>query len=509
MVAERVSAWKKMAAGPFSHRGGATFLGLSVSRAWTYAFFISLLRKVETPFPALPATDTLFFLTATAIALIVAAAAPRVERVFAQWAPWVVSIVGTASALCVIACNAFGGNALTCICVVLGGTTLALFRLSWGQLYARLGQKEIGICTAFSFLIATSVNVLLKLLPWPCTVVALVALPTLGGLLAHRAWHTGEPEFGHGPARSNLDTRECDTPSTTRSKGASPVTIAQLALGMFVFVFANSIVRMLVVNGEEQIWVSGWGAHAVDAVVALLFVGLYVTIRDMNPLPAYRCTLILMVAGYTLCTLVPEERQPVIMSLVLVGYGLFDLLSWTVMARVASQVKTSSLRVFGLGIGATVTGRALGYVVGAACAAQQTAGNLSLQSLSMLMVFLLVIACASILPESVFGHAARADGPEGTADGIASPGADATSFETACATVARTGSLTARETDVLVPLARGHSAQVISNELSITKGTVQTHIKHIYTKLGLHGQQELIELVESLCTQTGKTEKPR
>ena len=43
----------------------------------------------------------------------------------------------------------------------------------------------------------------------------------------------------------------------------------------------------------------------------------------------------------------------------------------------------------------------------------------------------------------------------------------------------------------------------------MTKGTVQTHIKHIYTKLGLHGQQELIELVESLCTQTGKTEKPR
>ena len=54
---------------------------------------------------------------------------------------------------------------------------------------------------------------------------------------------------------------------------------------------------------------------------------------------------------------------------------------------------------------------------------------------------------------------------------------------------------------MLLPLARGHNAQAISNELSITKGTVQTHVKHIYAKLGLHSQQELIELVESACNQ--------
>ena len=75
------------------------------------------------------------------------------------------------------------------------------------------------------------------------------------------------------------------------------------------------------------------------------------------------------------------------------------------------------------------------------------------------------------------------------------------SFESACVSIAHRSSLTAREIDVLLPLARGHNAQAISNELSITKGTVQTHVKHIYAKLGLHSQQELIELVESMCSQ--------
>lgn len=34
-------------------------------------------------------------------------------------------------------------------------------------------------------------------------------------------------------------------------------------------------------------------------------------------------------------------------------------------------------------------------------------------------------------------------------------------------------------------------------DLGIAKGTAQTHIENIYQKLGVHKQQELIDLVES------------
>lgn len=492
MMAKQGSNWKSVAVKSFFQKGGSTFLGLSVSRVWTYAFFIALLNQVETACPSLPATSILFFLSAAVVALAIAFAAPRIDHAFARCAPWIVGVIGTIGALCVVVCNAAGTNALVCACVVFGGGTLALVRLAWGQLYATLSQREVGIYTASSFLVATLANIILKLLPWPCTVVTLIALPVISSLLIKRTGNLIDVAPSGAPSSPKA--------SEAHAKSSPSIALAQLTLGMFVFVFANSLIRRLVINGAEQSWVGGWGTLVVDAIVALLFICLYVAVRGMSPLPAYRCTLILMVAGYTLCTLVPEERQSVTMSLVLVGYGLLDLLSWAVMANVASRARTSPLRVFGLGVGMTVAGRALGYVVGAICATHQAAGNLSLQSLSMLMVLLLVVACASILPESAFGRIGHPRDAEAPMPGEFAH-ASGPSFEGACVSIAHRDSLTAREIDVLLPLARGHNAQAISNELSITKGTVQTHVKHIYAKLGLHSQQELIELVESMCSR--------
>ena len=56
--------------------------------------------------------------------------------------------------------------------------------------------------------------------------------------------------------------------------------------------------------------------------------------------------------------------------------------------------------------------------------------------------------------------------------------------------------LTERETDVLLLLARGRTQLAIAKKLSIAKGTVHTHVIHIYQKFGVNSQEELIQLVE-------------
>lgn len=61
---------------------------------------------------------------------------------------------------------------------------------------------------------------------------------------------------------------------------------------------------------------------------------------------------------------------------------------------------------------------------------------------------------------------------------------------------ARERGLTPRESQVLVQLARGRSAPALAADLGITDNTAWAHIKRIYAKLGVHGKQELIELVE-------------
>ena len=45
-------------------------------------------------------------------------------------------------------------------------------------------------------------------------------------------------------------------------------------------------------------------------------------------------------------------------------------------------------------------------------------------------------------------------------------------------------------------LARGRTSPVIQEKLVLSHNTVKTHVRHIYAKLGIHSQQELIDIVE-------------
>lgn len=52
--------------------------------------------------------------------------------------------------------------------------------------------------------------------------------------------------------------------------------------------------------------------------------------------------------------------------------------------------------------------------------------------------------------------------------------------------------LTAREVEVLVLLADGADAAAVASRLVVSLSTANTHIRHIYAKLGIHSRQELM-----------------
>ena len=78
-----------------------------------------------------------------------------------------------------------------------------------------------------------------------------------------------------------------------------------------------------------------------------------------------------------------------------------------------------------------------------------------------------------------------------------SKGADSVqpALEEQCDRVARECNLSKREVDVLKLLARGYSSARIQAELYIAPGTVNYHTRNIYSKLGVHSKQALIDLV--------------
>ncbi len=56
--------------------------------------------------------------------------------------------------------------------------------------------------------------------------------------------------------------------------------------------------------------------------------------------------------------------------------------------------------------------------------------------------------------------------------------------------------LTPREEEVLVYLVEGYSRPYIEKALYISKSTAKSHTYHIYQKLGINSQDELLDLVK-------------
>ena len=64
-------------------------------------------------------------------------------------------------------------------------------------------------------------------------------------------------------------------------------------------------------------------------------------------------------------------------------------------------------------------------------------------------------------------------------------------------------SLSTRQAEVFELLARGRNSEYISKKFYISRSTTKAHINAIYKRLGVHSQQELINLVdESMAVST-------
>ncbi|MDR0500210.1 MAG: helix-turn-helix transcriptional regulator [Coriobacteriales bacterium] len=67
--------------------------------------------------------------------------------------------------------------------------------------------------------------------------------------------------------------------------------------------------------------------------------------------------------------------------------------------------------------------------------------------------------------------------------------------DTICTQIAKEFALSCRETEIITLIAHGYNAAAVAEKLVISTNTVNTHIAHIYSKIGIHKRKELFSYI--------------
>ena len=172
------------------------------------------------------------------------------------------------------------------------------------------------------------------------------------------------------------------------------------------------------------------------------------------------------------------------------GYQFFFITFWSLLGSKQVRHDEPALRSVSLGLFVTETGAALGLGLWMVAFVGVDAYGLRLVS-SVAAFFVLVAAVSLERPRFGWGNVrpgARADATPARGDVTA-----------ALNRIRVTYSLSPRESDVFELLGRGRNRQFVADELGISLETAKTHTSNVYRKLGIHSQQELLDVVEMTC----------
>lgn len=195
------------------------------------------------------------------------------------------------------------------------------------------------------------------------------------------------------------------------------------------------------------------------------------------------------------------DATPFTTFALLLCYLLFEGTIWVSYADITQRFRLTSFVVFGFGRGALALGALIGMTASLAIPALDSATN---PANTLIVVFACIIFGFGALPRGselralIVGESNNPAGEmlRGREHAESPEKARAGRFKRKCELVANRYLLSKKETEVLFLLAKGRNAAYIQEQLYISEGTARTHMRHIYKKLDIHTQQELMDLVE-------------
>lgn len=372
----------------------------------------------------------------------------------------------------------------------------------WASWYVALSARTATLMAIASFGLSFVVKALM-FVPGIVGVMLTACVPSASALL----W-----VLGHGDCVSHSLPRQTARPRELARNGL----VVMLAL----FLVAGGIMRGVttgVVSGE--ISRPPLTQDVISVIFAiLLFVGclLRPSLRGFYRM-LWPIATILFFLGLLLISLVKADGFDFGHQLLVMGRTCLAVFLWIVLVDVARARGFSVVLVFGaVFLLVDALSSLLGYVVmPLAMGALGISAAGATAPLSTIVAFLLIVSSLLFMTRTLDAQALVLEAGAAGLGGQSRLGSGRRSMPGDARTDAQTAlqadgqadaqdrhlamlldySLTDREMVVARLLSEGNSQRKIAELLELSVGTVQTHLKNIYRKLGIHSRQEFIDLV--------------
>jgi DNA-binding CsgD family transcriptional regulator len=378
------------------------------------------------------------------------------------------------------------------------GLGSALVLLDVGRSYSVANRRECSLEVLFATALAAPVLLLLHFMPFQAALGLSIILPFLTVFCVQK---------------SNSSFRATSTQRKSRGEKLSKQMMARFIIAAFILGAVTGFMRdVYVLNNEGPFGFEYTLLFSIGGLAATVIIGLTIILRRSFTMEnLYKPALFLCVIGYAISPAF-GAGTPWPFIVVSIGYTLFEILVWVILSELANRFQYTSVQVFGIGRALVLAvGMLAGFLLSNIMAG---VGALDIQTLifiSATAVSMIVITLGFILPDRVL-ESFEADNqvdPYQHNEGRGWLPIDSRQKNTRdgrqqklpmlarCQLIGKYHHLSPREVDVFYLLACGRNAARIQEELVISAGTVNTHLRHVYQKLGVHTQQELIDLMQA------------
>lgn len=305
-----------------------------------------------------------------------------------------VAVVVGAATVGTYASSSLGADANLYLIVsaALTGAGTSVIVLRFGVVYSKAPAREAAMYTAASFVFAAMIYFMAVGLPDPVGMVFTALLPVLAvvSTLTNPEW-SDEGEGG-------------------RPEGPVPLRrfFVRLLVAVAVFSVVVGVTRGFSVPHSSISSLNADGALIIfsTAVVAgVLFVVVGLLRRQFDVSRLYYPIIIAVAAGILVTPLLGGTGFG--SQFITVAYNCFVLVIWCLLVYVAYSSRLSPILVFGLGRGASALGTTFGWLAGLEIVRSQGDGSLSLEVISVAMVFALLVVSMLVLNDRLIGDALR------------------------------------------------------------------------------------------------------